>query len=306
MNLKMEMKLGSHGSLKTYRIVNGLRVDERERGVFKNIILNTGLAGNVCYPWVASLAPTYIAIGSGSTLPKYTNTKLNAALRTAYSTAQKPVWSNVTTAGRTSEYTRIATFEPTGTGYNVAELGLSGSSLTSGLQTHALIRDPVTSLPVTLAVKADEYLEVTYRYTKTFSYPASQQVTINGLTPTPTVTMESFEGNPSTSTATSNTAPRIYYATDAAPNTYVSGGSTASPENGLLIGEGGDITYTVGRVIAPTTSERVLKRIVMGYGTTTSYYQLRFTLATPVTWPANYELKVNFTINIVRDPEPTT
>lgn len=308
MNLGINMALSGHGSLKTYRLVDGVRVDEQERGVFKNIITDYGIGGTAAYFGTVAPRLTNISIGDGASHPQYINTTLGHYLRYMGTTRVSTEYTNVTSAGRTATSLYQATFDPTGSGYSVTELGFSANQGYSNLCTHALVRDKDTGKAISLAIASDEYLEISYVYIKTLAFPPTQPVTVSGLDGVPAITkMELFEGNANLSTGTSLYVPEISYATEDAPNTFISFGSVSSPESGVDTSGGSLVKYTDGRIAPPLPNDRSIKKIrcsaSMG-GASGEYPTLLFTFADELLWPADHELTINLTFSITRDPEP--
>lgn len=151
------------------------------RSTFRNLVTNAGLRAM----WLTS--PTgatnrwayFCRVGSGSREPAPTDTELQNLLRTTSTIQAENVGVNNTDPSAPYVYYRNRyRFEPSGSSYNVSELGVGSSST---LTNRALVRDDDTGLPTSIAVLGDEYLDVTVEFrlypnisdtTGTFTPPA--------------------------------------------------------------------------------------------------------------------------------------
>lgn len=156
MQFSAELQVGAIFKMKVYRPDGTLK---KETDWFKNLVLNTGLehlggANN-------GAGTSYLLVGTGSSAPEATQTKLDAAFastRTVVSTTggrhtTKPYY----TWGR-----RVYRFAQGVAAGNISEMGLAGGTWSNNytLFNRVLVRDSLGN-PTTITVLADEYLEVT-------------------------------------------------------------------------------------------------------------------------------------------------
>lgn len=306
-------KIGGYGSLKTYRVVNGRKVDEQDRGVFKNLVTNKYLSriGMPMNSPLDELGPAingYVGmwLGSGGSLPRYTDEKPEAFVR---GQDTRHGWVNVDSEfsdrGFSITFRKKESFKPFGTAYNVSELGLGGSS---AAYTRTLIRDSAGK-PVSINIKADEYLDVTYYFTYNIQLPLTCPVTINGHPSEGDVSLATLR---SSLTSYSSSSYSSYFglalwATEANVGTPVVQGSSNFPkgtkrtvseirENKFIMG----IEWT----LPPSPSEIDFQSLAWH---PSNYWSIFFevNLGKTITIPANHELVASFLISFSRDPEPT-
>lgn len=310
MEINSKVTAQGYGSLLTYKLVNGQRVNERQIGEFKNLITNNCITNKTYFDpfgWVYGFNDS-IMIGSGTTLPKYTDTKLVSYLRNATTSVDTVISFTHTQAGYDRVLRRVGTFNPTGSVYSVSELGLGDSN---NAYTRALVRVPGTGVATTLNIAADEYLEVTYFIHISYSLAETLSVSFIGH-PTQTTSL-TINIQPSVSTAVSSepksicisknqsipNRPDYFYVPDILSTTY-------NVPRTVEFGENGIATIVFTAVCAPSSEDRTFYQIVMG-----NLWSNRFTGCTllmfpdGVVWPANYGLTVKFKAHIERDPEPT-
>lgn len=120
----------------------------------------------------------YCQVGGSSTPPANTDTSLGAYVAgRVQDQAGSAVWS-----AQTAVYTTVFTF-PAGTATgNISELGLSSSTASGNLRTHALVKDAEGN-PITITVLSTEQLVITYRLLISF---AADSVYVTTTSPTPT------------------------------------------------------------------------------------------------------------------------
>lgn len=315
MEINSKVTAQGYGSLLTYKLVNGQRVNERQVGEFKNLITNKGITDKTYFDpfgWVYGFDDS-IMIGSGTTLPKYTNTRLVSYLRNATSSVNTEISFTHTQAGYDRVFRKVGTFNPTGSVYSVSELGLGNSN---NAYTRALVRVPGTGVATTLNIAADEYLEVIYFIHTSYSLAETLSV--------------SFIGHPTQTTPlTINIQPSVNTSVQYNPKALIiSKGQNipnrpeyfSVPPNDRLslvdnvprtveFGENGIATIVFTAVCVPSSEDRTFYQIIMGNYTYFNGY--RFSGCTllmfpdGVVWPANYGLTVKFKAHIERDPEPT-
>ena len=149
---------------------------------FDNLITNKGLdlyAGSA----YSSIFSMYI--GSGTIAPSFSDTQLGNLVRSS----SNP--SHVTTKNTSSPYdttsTYTARFNPTGDGsvtQYITEVGCTNAGTSTNLFSRALIKDS-NGTPISIALKTDEYLDLTYRIV---FYPSlgdtTGSITLRGTTHT--------------------------------------------------------------------------------------------------------------------------
>lgn len=315
MEINSKVTAQGYGNLVTYKLVNGQRVNERQIGEFKNLITNKGITNKTYFDpfgWVYEFNDS-IMIGSGTTLPKYTDTKLVSYLRNATTSVDTQISFTHTQAGYDRVLRKVGTFNPTGSVYSVSELGLGDSN---NAYTRALVRVPGTGVATTLNIAADEYLEVTYFIHTSYSLAETLSVSFIGH-PTQTTSL-TINIQPSVNTEVSYSPKAIFISKNQSipnrPQTF-----SVPPADRLSIvenvprtvefGENGIATIVFTAACAPKTEDRTFYQIVMGnYYYFNGYIFRGCTLLMfpdGVVWPANYGLTVKFKAHIERDPEPT-
>lgn len=314
MEINSKVTAQGYGNLVTYKLVNGQRVNERQVGEFKNLITNKGITDKTYFEpfgWVYTGFNESIMIGSGTTLPKYTDTKLVSYLRNATTSVDTEISLTHTQAGYDRVLRRVGTFNPTGSVYSVSELGLGDSN---NAYTRALVRVPGTGVATTLNIAADEYLEVTYFIHTSYSLAETLSVSFIGH-PTQTTPL-TINIQPSVTTRVYNNRKVLTISKgQSIPNRpqefSVPGGDKLSRVNNVPrtveFGENGIATIVFTAVCDPSSEDRTFYQIVMGNCDRIYYYQGCTLLMFPdgVVWPANYGLTVKFKAHIERDPEPT-
>lgn len=319
MEINSKVTAQGYGSLLTYKLVNGQRVNERQIGEFKNLITNKGITNTTYYNntyfdpfgWVYGFNDS-IMIGSGTTLPKYTDTKLVSYLRNATTSVDTEISFTHTQAGYDRVLRRVGTFNPTGSVYSVSELGLGNSN---NAYTRALVMAPVTGVATTLNIAADEYLEVTYFIHTSYSLAETLSVSFIGH-PTQTTSL-TINIQPSVTTTCGPNPKAITISKNQSipnrPQQFVVSDKDRLSQvwdlpRTVEFGENGIATIVFTAVYAPSSEDRTFYQIVMGnFNIAYSYFQGCTLLMFPdgVVWPANYGLTVKFKAHIERDPEPT-
>lgn len=312
MEINSKVTAQGYGNLVTYKLVNGQRVNERQIGEFKNLITNNGITNKTYFDpfgWVYGFTGS-IMIGSGTTLPKYTDTKLVSYLRKATTSVDTEISFTHTQAGYDRVLRRVGTFNPTGSVYSVSELGLGDSN---NAYTRALVRVPGTGVATTLNIAADEYLEVTYFIHTSYSLAETLSVSFIGH-PTQTTSL-TINIQPSVNTSVLDKTKSIYISKNQSiPNRpeYV----VVSAEDRLSqvynvprtveFGENGITTIVFTAVYAHSSEDRTFYQIVMGNFNSPVFFGCTLLMFPDgVVWPANYGLTVKFKAHIERDPEPT-
>ena len=295
-------KLGGFGALKTYRMVDGKRVDERDRGVFKNVIVNNALIWLKPPYWgsTKTLAPgSSIWVGSGANLPKYTDSTPQAYVRTNSSVSTTTESLGFSSEGFAYKIKMVGTFNPSGNSYNIAEIGLGTSS---EIRTRTLVRD-VGGQPVTLSIGGDEFLEVTYYFTYSFQMPSTCSVTITGHPTETSPISATLKGAISGSYNYTNS----YYSLalwDGAVGYGIRVAATTSNAVARSIDASNNFILTMSASINPIASDRTFTGI--GYHPDTKYSSgCSVDFGKTITLPANHELKITFAFSFSRDPEPT-
>lgn len=314
MEINSKVTAQGYGSLLTYKLVNGQRVNERQVGEFKNLITNKSITDKTYFDpfgWVSGFTDSII-IGSGTTLPKYTDTKLVSYLRNATSSVDTEISFTHTQAGYDRVLRKVGTFNPTGSVYRVSELGLGNSN---NAYTRALVRAPGTGVATTLNIAADEYLEVTYFIHTSYSLAETLSV--------------SFIGHPTQTTPlTINIQPSVTTTYNSWPKTICISKNQSIPNRPQYFDvpvndklsqvfnvprtvefeENGIATLVFTALCAPSSEDRTFYQIVMGNFIVAQNSFVGCTLLMfpdGVVWPAKYGLTVKFKAHIERDPEPT-
>lgn len=314
MEINSKVTAQGYGNLVTYKLVNGQRVNERQIGEFKNLITNKGITNKTYFDpfgWVYGFTDS-IMIGSGTTLPKYTDTKLVSYLRNATTTSvDTEISFTHTQAGYDRVLRKVGTFNPTGSVYSVSELGLGNSN---NAYTRALVMAPGTGVATTLNIAADEYLEVTYFIHTSYSLAETLSVSFIGH-PTQTTSL-TINIQPSVTTGVQTQSKAIIISKNQSipnrPSFFRFSDedrlSTASnvPRT-VEFEENGIATIVFTAVCAPSSEDRTFYQIVMGnyYGSSSFDGCTLLMFPDGVVWPANYGLTVKFKAHIERDPEPT-
>ena len=314
MEINSKVTAQGYGNLVTYKLVNGQRVNERQIGEFKNLITNKGITDKTYFDpfgWGYGFTDS-IMIGSGTTLPKYTDTRLVSYLRNATTSVDTEISFTHTQAGYDRVLRRVGTFNPTGSVYSVSELGLGNSN---NAYTRALVRVPGTGVATTLNIAADEYLEVTYFIHTSYSLAETLSVSFIGH-PTQTTPL-TINIQPSVSNVVNNNPKSIVISKNQSiPNrpqafsvhNNVRLSHVSNFPRTLEFEENGIATIVFTALCAPSSEDRTFYQIVMGnyYGGNYSFSGCTLLMFPDgVVWPANYGLTVKFKAHIERDPEPT-
>lgn len=313
MEINSKVTAQGYGNLVTYKLVNGQRVNERQIGEFKNLITNKAITNKTYFDpfgWVYGFNDS-IMIGSGTTLPKYTDTKLVSYLRRSTTSVDTEISFTHTQAGYDRVLRKVGTFNPNGSVYSVSELGLGDSN---NAYTRALVRVPGTGVATTLNIAADEYLEVTYFIHTSYSLAETLSVSFIGH-PTQTTPL-TINIQPSVTSGVNSQPKAICISKNQSipnrppyfrvPAEYILLTASNVPRT-LEFEENGIATIVFTAVCAPSSEDRTFYQIVMGnyYGVGSFDGCTLLMFPDGVVWPANYSLTVKFKAHIERDPEPT-
>lgn len=150
---------------------------------FRNLITNAGLDALAGGAGISSLI-TYLAVGTGSSEPSYTDTTLNAEIARTNSTGGFGDSDAIVGSGDLVEYwrrIRTRVFTQAQANGNLAELGFFSAAQGGTMWNRQLFRDELGN-PTAITKTSEDQLRVTYEYRV---YPpwddVVQEIEVNGM-----------------------------------------------------------------------------------------------------------------------------
>ena len=302
----------------TYRKEGGIIKDRKLVGVGDNLITNYGME-QLPYPYWNSRGANHanqirssVYVGSGGSLPKYTDTKLDNQIRSASSTKSSDGWGYQPPVGFKNWSRSIATFAPSSTygAYNVSEFSFGGGN---NVRTRALVRSPINGQPVSLSIKEGEYLEIDYTVEVHFLMPERVNVAINGHPNMGGTLGGDLVGGMGTviSTSSYDSVFRLRQRDSEGWGSVLSnhGEGTNLPR---VFNPGGSVLVSRAVILPPSSDDYSFGQISFdrsSYANVgqkgTPYGGFYVAFDDEITVPAGHEMKINLGFNFARDPEPT-